>query len=257
MNLTLLRNAALVLSYAGKTILVDPMLDPKGARSAIPNTANDRGNPLVALPQNAADLIAGVDTLLITHLHQDHYDTTARDSLNKALPLLCQPEDAKRLRSDGFQQVITVDIAIECEGIQITRTPAQHGTGDIARILAPVSGFVLEAEGEPTLYLAGDTIWYEPVAETIDRFRPDVIVINGSGARFNVGDPIVMTADEIAQVQRHGSPAQIVVDHLEAINHCGETRAFIDTRLQELDSRDRVHIPTDGETLTFSLEWVS
>lgn len=251
MQITLLRNAALVLSYAGKTILVDPMLDPKGARPAIPNTANDLRNPLVELPENAADLIARADTLLITHLHQDHYDTTARDTLAKSLPLLCQPDDVERLRIDGFQHVTPVDNALEWEGIRITRTPAQHGTGDIARMLAPVSGFVLEAEDEPTLYLAGDTIWYEPVAETIDHSQPDVIIVNGSGARFNVGDPIVMTAEDIAHVQRHASYAQIVVDHLEAINHCGETRAHIDSRLRELDARERIHIPADGETLTF------
>lgn len=254
MHLTLLRNAALVLDYGGRTILVDPMLDPKEARPAIPNTANARRNPLVELPKNAAERIATADTLLVTHLHQDHYDTTARDTLDKALPLLCQPDDAERLRGDGFQHVMPVATSLEWKDIRITRTPAQHGTGEIAQMLAPVSGFVLEATGEPILYLAGDTIWYEPVAATIDRLQPDVIVVNASGARFNVGDPIVMTAEDIAAVQRHAPDAQIVVDHLEAINHCGETRAYIDARLRELDARDRVYIPMDGETLTFTIQ---
>jgi len=35
----------------------------------------------------------------------------------------------------------------------------RHGTAEIGRRIAPVSGFVLRAEGEPTLYVAGDTIF--------------------------------------------------------------------------------------------------
>ncbi|MGB3330400.1 MAG: hypothetical protein WBA46_15675 [Thermomicrobiales bacterium] len=117
--------------------------------------------------------------------------------------------------------------------------------------MAPVSGFVLAAQGEPTLYLAGDTIWYPPVAATIDRHHPAVIVVNGGSARFVTGDPITMTAEDIAAVQRHAANAQIVVDHLDAINHCVETRAIIGARLADLGTTERIALPADGETLVF------
>jgi L-ascorbate metabolism protein UlaG (beta-lactamase superfamily) len=251
MNVTLIRNATLVLDYGGKRIVVDPMLDPKDARPAIPNTADARRNPLVDVPANAHDAIAGADALLLTHLHQDHFDATAKEAFAKGLPVLCQPEDAQRLAGDGFATLFPIESAITWEGIAIARTPAQHGTGEIAALMAPVSGFVLSAAGEPTLYIAGDTIWYPPVAETIDRHNPAVIVVNGGGARFTTGDPITMTAEDIASVRHHAPDARIMVDHLEAINHCGETRASIDRRLGELDARMLVAIPADGETLSF------
>lgn len=252
MNLTLLRNATLVLDYAGKRIVVDPMLDPEGARPPVGNTANGRRNPLVPLPDTAADALASPDALLVTHLHQDHFDGTAKEALAKTLPLICQPEDIDRLAADGFANLFPVEDALTWEGIAITRTPAQHGTGDIAVLMAPVSGFVLAAPGEPTLYLAGDTIWYPPVAATIDRHGPAVIVVNGGGARFLTGDPITMTAGDIAAVRHHAPGAAIVVDHLEAINHCGETRAMIAQRLADLGAADRVFLPADGETREFT-----
>ena len=82
----------------------------------------------------------------------------------------------------------------------MTRTGGRHGTGAIAEMLAPVSGFVLRAEGEPTVYVAGDTIWCDEVRDAIDAHAPDVVVVNASGARFNEGDPIVMTVDDVAAV---------------------------------------------------------
>lgn len=253
MKIWLVRNATLVLAYAGKRILVDPMLDAARARPPVGNTANDRRNPLVELPANADELLSAVDAYFVTHLHQDHVDDGARARLDPSLPLFGQPEDAGRLAVDGFTDLRPVTDRMDWEGISIVRTPAQHGTGEIARAMAPVSGFVLSASGEPTVYLTGDTIWYEAVAETITHYRPKVIVVNGSGARFVTGDPIVMTADDIAQVRAAAPEATIVVDHLEAINHCLETREDTARRLTELGARERVIIPADGELIDFEL----
>ena len=40
-------------------------------------------------------------------------------------------------------------------------------------------------------------------APRIDEHAPDVVVVNASGARFNEGDPIVMTADDVVAIARH------------------------------------------------------
>jgi hypothetical protein len=100
-------------------------------------------------------------------------------------------------------------------------------------------------------YLAGDTVWCEEVAAAIERFGPAVIVVDAGGARFLTGDPIVMTAEDIAAVAAAAPQAQIVVVHLEAINHCLETRDYYATRLPELGvDMVRIHIPADGEAIT-------
>jgi L-ascorbate metabolism protein UlaG (beta-lactamase superfamily) len=199
----------------------------------------------VELPEPAEIVISGLTAIVVTHLHQDHLDAEAIRLLPKDVPLFCQPEDADTLRGHGFA-VRSVQNSLEWEGIRITRTGGRHGTGAIAEALAPVSGFVIEAPGEPVLYVAGDTIWCDEVAGALDRHRPDVAVVNASGARFLEGDPIVMTTDDVVAVARHAPEARVVAVHLEAINHCLQTRADLHQRLHEEGLTGRVTVPEDG-----------
>ena len=251
MEITLLRSATLLLRYGGEAFLIDPMLDPAGARPTVNNTPNQKPNPLVELPNGWEELVDQATVVLVTHLHSDHFDATAKQIVKKDLPLLCQPEDVETIRDAGFSDLRPIQAQLQYGAITIDRTLGQHGTGEIGNLMAPVSGFVFRAPGEPVFYLAGDTIWCDDVANAISQFQPEVIVVNGGGARFLMGDPIVMTADDIARTHEAAPDAQIVVDHLEAINHCLETRELIANRLTELGARDSVTIPFDGETVRF------
>src|SRR3954454_4372335 len=122
---TLVRNATLVVEYAGRRLLVAPMLGEPGSAPPIGNTPNQRPNPLVPLPVPAPELVANVDALLVTHLHKDHFDATAEAALPRSLPLACQPEDASYLRGLGFSDVRPVeDGEIDLLGISVSRTRA-------------------------------------------------------------------------------------------------------------------------------------
>jgi L-ascorbate metabolism protein UlaG (beta-lactamase superfamily) len=246
MRLRLIRHATLLVELADRCVLVDPMLDPAGARPPVAGTPNDRRNPLCELPEPAELLVHNLDGVLVTHLHADHLDETAVDLLAKDLPVLCQPPDEGVLRDRGFTHVRPVEPADELGGITVARTGGRHGTGEIAEKLAPVSGFVISAPGEPTLYVAGDTVWCEEVAQALDEHRPDVIVVNAGGARFTQGDPITMTADDVARVIEHAPGAHVVAVHLEAINHCLETRADLHQRLRDAGLQEHVTVPEDG-----------
>ena len=246
MRLRLIRHATLLVELAGRCVLVDPMLDPARARPPVENTSNDRRNPLVELPEPVELLVRNLDAVLVTHLHADHLDETAVDLLPKDVPLLCQPPDEGVLRDRGFTDVRPVDAAGELHGITVARTGGRHGTGEIAEMLAPVSGFVLSAAGEPTIYVAGDTVWCDDVARALDAHDPDVVVVNAGGARFSEGDPITMTADDIVALAAHAPRPRLVAVHLEAVNHCLETRADLHQRIHEAGLQGRVTVPEDG-----------
>ncbi|HET8754521.1 MAG TPA: MBL fold metallo-hydrolase, partial [Solirubrobacteraceae bacterium] len=222
-------------STGAGTLLVDPMLDAAGARPPVPDTPSPRPNPLVDLPEPAEAVVAGSDAVLVTHLHQDHLDATAIRLLPKERPLFCAPGDAGALRDHGFVDLRPVEDTLDWDGVPIARTGGVHGP------LGPSPGFVIGS-----LYLAGDTIWCDEARAAIDAHRPGVIVVNAGGARFLEGGPLVMTADDVVAVARYASDARVIAVHLEAINHCLQTRAELRARLDEEGLTGRVLVPEDG-----------
>lgn len=249
MRLRLIRHATLIVEYCGHRLLVDPMLDGAGARPAIQNSPNPRNNPLVGLPMPAEEIIEGVEAVLVTHTHSDHWDETAARALLKDIALFGQIEDQQKFRGQGFLRVQPITSSVNWNGIEITRTGGQHGRGEIAKAMAPVSGFILRASGEPTLYIAGDTIWCDEVQAAIRGHKPAVIVVNAGAAQFLEGDPITMTADDVITTCKAAPGAQVVAVHMEAINHCLLTRDDLAFQLEAARARDQVAIPQDGESV--------
>lgn len=235
MRLTLVRSATIVLELRGQRLLVDPMLDDVGARPPIENTANPVRNPTVPLPFPAEEVVRGLDAVLVTHRHRDHLDARAEALLPRDVPVFCQPEDEEALRELGLDAQPVAD-ELEWCGLRIARTPARHGHGAVGDALGPVSGYVLD-----DLYLAGDTVWYDGVAETIERHRPRVAVVNAAGAEFLEGGLIVMGVDDVREVVAR-VPVVVAV-HLEALNHCHLTRSVLRAAVP------RLLVPEDGETL--------
>jgi L-ascorbate metabolism protein UlaG (beta-lactamase superfamily) len=234
-RLTMVRNATLILELNALRLLVDPMLDDVGARPAVENTANQRRNPLVPLPFPAEEVVKDVDAVLVTHMHRDHFDDRAAEILPRDVPLFCQPTDEQRLLALGLQ-ARAVKQTVTFAGMRIDRTGGCHGVGDVADALGPVSGFVID-----DIYVAGDTIWCDEVEKAIDRHRPAVAVVNGSSARFVDSAPIVMTIDDIQEVMAR--VPMVVVVHLEAINHCFDSRGLVRSHLPT------AIVPDDGQTI--------
>lgn len=247
MQLQLIRHATLLIEYADMRLLLDPMLSDAGAMPPIENSPQPRRNPLVPLPCPATDVVSGIQAVLVTHTHRDHWDDAAIQYVPKDLPLFCQPEDLAKMEGVHFVNAVAVQEAKNWSRICITRTGGQHGTGEIAKKLAPVSGYVLQNANEPTLYVAGDTIWCDEVAAAIKQFKPDVIVVNTGGARFLQGDPITMTAQDVIQVVKHAPKTQVIAVHMEAINHCLLTRHELARAAHRAGVK--VTVPDDGEVL--------
>ena len=225
----------MILELAGRRILVDPMLDDVGTRPPIEQTRNQVANPTAPLPFPAEDVVRDLDAVIVTHRHRDHLDTKAEEMLPRDVPVFCQPEDEDALRELGLD-ARAVEADVDWDGLRITRTPARHGTGPIAELLAPVSGFVLD-----DVYLAGDTVWYEEVEATIARHEPRVAVVNAGGAEFVEGGLIVMGIDDVREVAAR--VPTVVAVHMEALNHCYLERESLRRAVPG------VLVPEDGETL--------
>lgn len=88
----LIRNATLKMEYAGKQILVDPLL---GAKGSSVSALGVNPNPRVNLTMPVEEVLDGLDFTLLTHNHPDHYDETAVKLIRKDMPWFVQTEDVE------------------------------------------------------------------------------------------------------------------------------------------------------------------
>lgn len=249
MNIQLIRNATLRVRYNGRLFLIDPCLGDVGT---IPSFGGIAPNPTVKLPMPADEAIAGAEMLIVSHLHADHFDQPAQTLLPKDLPLFCQPGNENTIREAGFQHVTPVADSVTWQNITFTRTDGQHGFGEWAEKMGQVSGFVWQAEGEPTVYWIGDSIWYEPIAQVIADVQPDIIITHSGGARFGDSRPIVMDEEMTLAVCQAAPKATVIAVHMEALDHCPVTRADLRAQANEVGiASNRLLIPADGETISF------
>jgi L-ascorbate metabolism protein UlaG (beta-lactamase superfamily) len=251
MILQLIRNATLRLTYADETILIDPDLAAPFTR---PSFTGRSANPMVALPLPIATITQSLSMILVSHLHRDHFD--AVELLPASLPLLCQPGDEERIAARGFERVIPVAETLRWNRIQITRVGGQHGAGAVGQLMGAVSGFVLAAAGEPTLYWAGDTIDGPDVADTIARFQPAVIVTHSCGATWpdetGARQLIVMDAAQTIAVCRAAATSTIIATHMESLDHATVSRAALRAAADAAGiDPAQLLIPADGETITY------
>ena len=203
---------------------------------------------MVGLPADPAALVAGVDAVIVTHLHQDHLDATAGNAI-RGRPVYGQPTDVPRLAAAGLQ-ASPLDGELAVGPVSIARTSGQHGTGPLGASLGPVSGVVLRAEGEPVIYVAGDTVWCEDVRQALAAHAPDIVVVNAGGARFVAGDPITMDAADVVATARAVPDAAVIAVHMDAFNHCLVTRAELRDEVAVCGLADRVHVLEDGSAIS-------
>lgn len=229
------------------------MLSAKGALDPVKNALSTDRIPMVDLPisdEALGTLLEQVDAVLVTHTHRDHWDSRAQQLLPKNKLILCQPTDLETIRNQHFQHVQLFDQFVS-NGVTFIRTDGQHGTGDVGRQMGTVSGVVMQY-GDESIYVAGDTIWCEPVERVLQMYRPRWIVLNAGAAQFLQGDPITMTSEDVIKVSQQAPWAMVIVVHMEVVNHCSLTRSALKQQLLQAGLDQRVLVPADGQIISLS-----
>ncbi|MBM7587346.1 L-ascorbate metabolism protein UlaG (beta-lactamase superfamily) [Bacillus pakistanensis] len=253
MNIQQIRNATIVVQYAGKKFLIDPFLAEKGTYPPFPNSLRqDQNNPLVSLPTSIDVIRNNVDAVIVTHLHLDHYDDAAKEALPKEIKMFVQnEEDAKVVQNDGFQNVEVLKEDTIFEDIQLVKTKGEHGRGEIVNIAGRVCGVVFKHPTEKTLYIAGDTVWYEAIHEVIETHKPAIIVVNAGDNQFLEGGSLVMGKEDVYEVYKAAPHAKIMASHMEAVNHWTLSREELKRFIHEKGISSNVLVPDDGESYSF------
>ena len=258
MNIKQIRNATIIITYAGKKFLVDPMLAPKGSYPGMPNTPNSHlSNPLVELP-TSIDEIIDVDAVIITHIHFDHIDEVALEVLPKDLKTFVQDEkEAKQMIEFGFTNVEVLTTNTIFDDIKLIKTSGIHGEDESiinsfkeANVSYNVCGVIFSHENEKTLYLAGDTVWCDDVKESINIYKPNVIILNTGDAKFHNGKSLIMGKNDVLEVCKAAPSSKIITSHMEAINFAILSRKELKEFAIE-NNLSNLLIPLDGESYDF------
>lgn len=256
-----LRSATFVIESNDKIILIDPMLGDKGTLPPFSVFRfSAKKNPTVDLPSNASEILDKVNNALITHSqtfgfkplqHGDHLDSAGEQFLiANNIPVVTPAKDKAYLE----RYRLTVELGLESWkrtpylGGHITAIPAQHGHGWIHKVMANGCGFFLELPNEPSLYISGDTVLTDDVRKVLSELKPDITVVATGQAQMDVGQPLLMSSDEIVTFIRL-SPNKVICNHMEALNHCPLDRETLRRSLRAEGLLDKVLIPDDGEVL--------
>jgi L-ascorbate metabolism protein UlaG (beta-lactamase superfamily) len=249
MQVQLIRNATLRITYGGHVFLTDPYFAPKHSQEPLIGKSR---NPVVDLPLPVETILAGIEMALVSHLHPDHFDSLAQELLPKNTQVYCQPGNERQIKEAGFLNVAAIDESVDWNGVNISRTAGQHGNEAWGAQMGDVSGFVFRAENQPTVYWAGDTIWYEPVQKTILKWDPDIIITHSSGAGFEAGNPIIMDVEQTIEVCRAAPRSTVIAIHMETFDFDTVSRKELRARAEEEGiETSQLRIPADGEILEF------
>ncbi|MEK6439276.1 MBL fold metallo-hydrolase [Pseudonocardia sp. T1-2H] len=216
-----------VVDVAGSRLVVDPTFDPPGDKGYLTKL---RG-PAVSEAE-----LGQVDAVLVSHdLHPDNLDDRGRAFALAAPLLVTGPRTAGRLGPTATPlrawETVRLPRGGQAGDLTIRAVPAMHGPADGARdedghVNCEVTGFVLSADGVPTVYISGDNASIAVVAEVARRVGPiEVAVLFAGAARVPAkerGRALTLTSERAAAAAALLGAPLVVPAHYDSWAHFSE-----------------------------------
>lgn len=245
----------LIIEIGGLRLITDPVFDPAGGHY---HFGWGTGSKKLLPPAVPADQVGRLDAALLSHdQHQDNLDTQGRAVLASAGRVLTTPTAARRLggNAEGLQPWQSADLtAPDGTTVKVTATPARHGPPLMHLLSGPSTGFLLEWAGQQqgALYISGDTVWFEGIAEVARRYQISAAVLHLGKASFTLTGPARFTmnaADGIRAVQVL-QPRAVIPVHYDGWGHFREPRPAVERAFGAAGLADRLRWLTPGKLET-------
>ncbi len=213
--------ATVLLRFAGLRILTDPNFLHRGDHIHVGFglRATRRTNPAIEIGQ-----LPPIDLVVLSHLHEDHFDPVAEKGLPKATPIVTTHQAADYLRDKGFTAVYpvehweTFDVTKGPTRLRITAMPGRHGPGPMAKLVPPVMGSLLDfrtysGQRLYRMYISGDTLVYDDLKDIPRRFPGiDLALLHLGGTRV-MGLLLTMDAKQGVEMLRIIAPCEAIPIH--------------------------------------------
>jgi L-ascorbate metabolism protein UlaG (beta-lactamase superfamily) len=224
-TLRLVGGPTALISYGGLRLLTDPTFGPPGDHPR-------PGTPVVlhklTAPAVQPEELEPVDAVLISHDHHaDNLDPAGRAFLPRAGRVLTTGAGAERLEVDatGLEPGDSVSLDHTGDGaVEVTAVRADHGPPEVAPKNGPVIGFIMRADGQPTVYVSGDNASVDAVREIVAEHGPiDSAVLFCGGAEvpevWGERAYLTLTPDTAVKAASLLGDAPIVPVHQEGWAH--------------------------------------
>jgi L-ascorbate metabolism protein UlaG (beta-lactamase superfamily) len=194
-RIVFLGHATVLIELDGVRLLTDPLLRDRVAH------LRRQGPPLDPA------VYAGIDAVLISHLHHDHLDLASLRMLGLEVPLFVPAGARELLRRDGFTDVSELEVGemASVGAVEVTAVEARHDgrrrpgpRGQRAETL----GYLVRGQ-RCTVYFAGDTELFEGMS-ALGESRPDVALlpVAGWGPTLGAGHMDALDAARAARLIR-------------------------------------------------------
>jgi L-ascorbate metabolism protein UlaG (beta-lactamase superfamily) len=214
LRITLVGGPTALIEIDDFRLLTDPTFDAPGSYQ-LPHVKLEKLSP----PAVSAAQIGNVDAVLLSHdQHADNLDHSGREFLTNADRVLTTIAGAKRLggHAEGLAPWATTALGgKDGRALTITATPARHGPAGIEPLSGEVIGFVVtsnKADSRP-IYISGDTVWFDGVAEVAKRFKAGVVLPFAGAAQTRGPFHLTMDTNDAIETARAFPDAVIVPLH--------------------------------------------
>ena len=250
--ITLIGGPTTLIEANGFRLLTDPTFDGPGDYT-LPYTTLKK----LAGPVRTAEEVGRVDAVLLSHdQHVDNFDRSGKVFAMAAPRLVTTRAGAQRLGgpAEGLSAWQSTTIS-KPDGttLQITATPARHGPAGIEPLSGDVTGFVISFADRPSpLYVTGDTVWYDGVAEVARRFRPGVVLLFAGSARTRGPFNLTMNTNDAIETAHALPDATIVPIHCDGWAHLTQSAADLESAFKALGIASRLQLLEPGVPTTIA-----
>jgi L-ascorbate metabolism protein UlaG (beta-lactamase superfamily) len=220
-KITLIGGPTALIEIGGFRLLTDPTFDAPGEYKLPHVTLKKTSHPALT-----AEQIGRVDAVLLSHdQHADNFDHAGRAYAMQAPRLLTTIVGAKRLGgvAEGLAPGESTKLTNPAGTLTITATPARHGPAGIEPLAGDVIGFVLSLACGRPIYITGDTVWYEGVAEVARRFQAGLVLLFAGAAKTRGAFHLTMDANDALDTAHAFPDATIVPLHYEGWVHFSQS----------------------------------
>jgi L-ascorbate metabolism protein UlaG (beta-lactamase superfamily) len=266
-RLTYLGTAMIELELAGQRLVTDPVLDPAGSTYDFgPWYAPRAWFSSEKTYESPPAVLTSIDAVLLSHDHHaDNLDHAGRRLIESAAVarVVTTVPGARRLGLGGRAIGLSPGATTSIGPITVTATPARHGPPATPKV-HQVTGFLLAAPGEPTIWISGDTVLYPALRDYLAGLgaagvRVDVAVVHCGGVGFPrvpVLGAKLFTFDAAQAIEAcrllEPTPALIVPIHRDGWTHFRQPEAALRDAFTAAGLAERTRFLALGEELTYS-----